>query len=50
MSFWCEHMKVCFLKRNENQIRASVKAVAASDTNNPSLSCLEPFLRKRARK
>jgi hypothetical protein len=50
MPFRYEHMKVCLMKRSENQIRASVKVIAASIANSSSLSCLEPFLRKIARK
>jgi hypothetical protein len=35
------------MKRNENQFKASV---AASDINNSSVGCHEPFLREIARK
>jgi hypothetical protein len=38
------------MKRNENQFKASVKAIAASDANNSSVGCNEPFLREIARK
>jgi hypothetical protein len=59
MPFWCKYMKVCLMKRNENQFKvmkrkenqfkASVKAVAASDANNSSVGCNEPFLREISR-
>jgi len=48
MPFWCKYMKVCLMKRNENQFKVSVKAIAASDANNSSVGCHEPFLREVA--
>jgi hypothetical protein len=41
------NMKVCLIKRNENQFKASVKAIAASNANNSSVGCHELFLRER---
>jgi len=38
------------MKRNENQFKASVKVIAASDVDNSSVGCNEPFLREIARK
>jgi hypothetical protein len=38
------------MKRNENQFKASVKAVAASDANSSSIGCHDPFLREIASK
>jgi N-acetylglutamate synthase-like GNAT family acetyltransferase len=48
MPFWCKYMKVCLMKRNKNQFKASVKAFAVSDANNSSVGCHAPFLREVA--